>query len=279
LRIQVTNINGGVPELSTFVAKQNVKALIKKIVPASLLGRLRKALPPSEPEEIIEKRKVFYSAFAGKGNLVFDIGANYGNRVEPLYRNQCKIVAVEPQPECVKYLEKKYKDKIAIENVGVGAEKGILDFHISSWSILSTFSDDFIKKTRESGRFSKSSWDRTIKVKLVTLDDLIEKYGSPKFIKVDVEGYEEQVFKGLSKKVSFISFEYTLPEFADNLVKILEKLNSIADIEINFSVGESMQFEIDKWMDFKQFVSSFKANNNFQSRMKDFGDIYIHYLD
>ena len=199
---------------------------LSKLIPQSLRRMLKPPVVAVEPEEVIEKRRAFYSEFAVENDLVFDIGANYGNRIEPNLRNGCKVVAVEPQPECVNYLRKKYKDKVSIENVGVGASKGVLDFHISSWSILSTFSDDFIQKTKESGRFSKSSWDKTIKVNLVTLDDLIAKYGSPQFIKVDVEGYEEQVFKGLTKKVKYISFEYTLPEFADNLDRILVQLKS-----------------------------------------------------
>ncbi|HTB31193.1 MAG TPA: FkbM family methyltransferase [Bacteroidia bacterium] len=255
-----------------------MKSLIKKIVPESIRRKLKKAPITVDPEHIIEKRRKFYSGFAGKNDLVFDIGANYGNRIEPLYRNECKVVAIEPQPECVKYLRKKYKDKITIENVGVGASKGVLDFHISSWSILSTFSDDFINKTRQSGRFSKSSWDKTIKVNLITLDDLIAKYGSPKFIKVDVEGYEEQVFKGLTKKVKFISFEYILPEFADNLARILEKLNAIAPIVVNYSVGESMEFELKEWMKFEEFMASFNTES-FRNGMKDFGDVYVRYLD
>jgi FkbM family methyltransferase len=256
-----------------------LKALLKKIIPASIRKKLRKTQVPVEAETMIEQRRVFYSGFAGKGDLVFDIGANYGNRTEPLLRNHCKVVAVEPQPECVKYLKKKFKDRITIENVGVGASKGILDFHISSWSILSTFSDEFINKTRETGRFSKSSWEKVIKVNLTTLDDLIAKYGSPKFIKVDVEGYEEQVFKGLNKKVNYTSFEYILPEFTGNLARILEKLNSIAPIEVNYSVGESMQLESKDWMSFEKFMDSFLNNSAFQKNMKDFGDIYVHYLD
>ncbi|HTA27410.1 MAG TPA: FkbM family methyltransferase [Bacteroidia bacterium] len=255
-----------------------MKTILKKIIPASVRNKLKKNAVPVEPESMIEKRKAFYSRFAGKGDLVFDIGANYGNRIEPMHRNGCKVVAVEPQPECVNYLKKKYKDKVTIENVGVGASKGVLDFHISSWSILSTFSDDFIKKTKESGRFSKSSWDKTIKVNLITLDDLIAKHGSPKFIKVDVEGYEEQVFKGLTKKVKYISFEYTLPEFADNLDRILVKLNSIAPIQVNYSVAESMEFELSDWMDFEKFIESFRNDKGFQSKLQDFGDVYVRYL-
>ena len=267
------------PLIMYFCPKQTkLKALIKKIIPASLLDKIRNPAIPVDSEEVIGKRKLFYSLFAGKGDLVFDIGANYGNRIEPLLRNGCKVVAAEPQPDCVAYLRKKYKDKVTIENVGIGASKGILDFHISSWSILSTFSDDFIKKTRESGRFSKSSWDKTIKVNLITLDDLISKYGTPKFIKVDVEGYEEQVFKGLNKKVNYISFEYTLPEFSDNLDRILVKLNSISPIEINYSVGESMQFDLKKWIQFDEFIESFRNNAGFRNGMKDFGDVYVHYL-
>ena len=50
-------------------------------------------------------------------------------------------------------------------------------------------------------------------LRVTTLDRLIESYGVPAFIKIDLEGYELQVLQGLSRSVRGISFEF----FAERL--------------------------------------------------------------
>lgn len=47
------------------------------------------------------------------------------------------------------------------------------------------------------------------KVSTTTLDSLISKEGTPDLIKIDVEGYEHKVIKGLTKKANKICFEFT----------------------------------------------------------------------
>ena len=42
---------------------------------------------------------------------------------------------------------------------------------------------------------------------MVTLDSLIDEYGLPQFIKLDIEGYESYALRGLSQPVPFIQFE------------------------------------------------------------------------
>jgi len=47
-------------------------------------------------------------------------------------------------------------------------------------------------------------------VPIKTLDQLIATYGRPKYIKIDVEGYELPVIGGMHAKIDLISFEYHL---------------------------------------------------------------------
>ena len=56
--------------------------------------------------------------------------------------------------------------------------------------LVSTFSDHWDK-----GRFSNKYWDKSIKIQTTTIDQLIKDYGKPKFIKIDVEGFELNVLK------------------------------------------------------------------------------------
>ena len=44
---------------------------------------------------------------------------------------------------------------------------------------------------------------------VTTLDRLIAQHGVPSFIKIDVEGFEDQVLAGLTHPVPALSFEFT----------------------------------------------------------------------
>ena len=227
---------------------------------------------PEDTEEDIQRRQKFYSQFVHPNDLVFDVGANVGNRTRPLLNIGAKIVAVEPQEECRKKLEQKFGNKITIVPMGVGETEGMKDFFVSNAHTISSFSTEWIESVKED-RFKEFTWFEPEKIQVTTLDKLIEKYGLPTFIKIDVEGYELEVLKGLTYAVDVISFEYTLPEQiqrAIDCVSQIEKYN--ADIECNFSISESMEFALNDWLpatELKNYISTqeFIATG--------FGDIYV----
>jgi hypothetical protein len=59
-----------------------IKEAVKKIIPFHLRYYLRHKLFPASVNQDTGLRKNFYSWFIKEGDLVFDIGANYGNRVK-----------------------------------------------------------------------------------------------------------------------------------------------------------------------------------------------------
>ena len=111
-----------------------------------------------------------------------------GNRITPLLNLGAKVVAVEPQEKCYKFLAKKFGKRIKIVTQGLGENEGIKNFHISNASTISSFSDEWINSVKTT-RFKDYRWDKVVKVEMTTLDILIEQYGIPVFIKIDVEGY------------------------------------------------------------------------------------------
>jgi len=200
---------------------------------------------------------LFYSDFIKKGDLCFDIGANYGNRIELFLLLGAKVIAVEPQDECVEYLKRKYRNKIIIEQKGVGAESGIKDFYVNDASALSTFSED-VKSNSIWGNGNFELKD-VRKIEIITLDSLIAQYGAPSFIKIDVEGYEPEVMKGLSQKIKAMSFEYSTCVSNKNLIDCINHLAQISDtITFNFSIGESMKLHSKKWYNKEHFMDIVK---------------------
>ena len=102
--------------------------------------------------------------------------------------------------------------------------------------IISTFAEHW-----KTGRFSDSKWDEKITVNITTLDELIKKFGNPKYIKIDVEGFEHEVILGLTKKSGIISFEFT-SEFIEDAFKSIDYLISLGYSDFNYSLGERRKF-------------------------------------
>jgi FkbM family methyltransferase len=218
------------------------------------------------------RRRLLYQTFVKRGNLCFDVGANMGNRISSLLAIGAKIVAVEPQQKCCKYLKLKFGNKIKIVSKGAGEEECVKDFFVSSADVLSSFSSDWINAVKDT-RFKEYSWNAPQKIEITTLDRLVAENGLPVFIKIDVEGYELEVLKGLSKPVQMISFEYTVPELTSRAIDCIEQIEKKGpEIECNYSIGESMKLEFSEWLsaaDMKEFAQSeeFSASG--------FGDIYV----
>ncbi len=260
-----------------------MKKLLESVFGETFVWRLKdikaKWLPSSGQKEAmrleaeeISLRKEFYKLFVKPGDLCFDVGANMGNRISPLLTIGAKVVAVEPQEKCAKYLQYKFGSTITIVKKGLGESDGVKDFHIASHDVLSSFSDEWINSVKDD-RFKHANWNTTVQVSMTTLDSLIATYGHPAFIKIDVEGYELEVLKGLNQPVKMISFEYTFPELMNRAFDCLDKIekNSSA-IECNYSAGESMQFELPQWLSAQDIKNHFTAK---KFTTADFGDIYV----
>ncbi len=255
-----------------------MKKILKKILTiilgdylVFLIAKLkRKYIPSKEQKEIIRneleeinRRKLFYSSFVKKNDLCFDVGANIGNRVSPLLELGAKVVAVEPQESCYKILKLKFGKKIEIVKNGLGESECIKDFHISNADVLSSFSEEWINSVKDF-RFKEYNWDKVIKVEMTTLDKLIEKYGLPIFIKIDVEGYELDVLKGLTKPIRMISFEFTVPEQINRIIECIEQIEkNDTNIECNYSIGESMIFALPSWQSVEEMRKHIIPERNY----------------
>ncbi|MHC1716613.1 MAG: FkbM family methyltransferase [Candidatus Dojkabacteria bacterium] len=206
----------------------------------------------------------FYSQFIQPEDLCFDIGANIGNRTETFLKLGARVVAVEPQSICLEQLNQAYGENKSVTIVGkaVASKEGFAEISLCKEApTISTMSN----KWKEEGRFSGDyKWASTQKVATTTLDALIEEYGTPKFCKIDVEGFEKSVLDGLSSPIPFISFEFTR-EFFEDTKQCIKHLQSIGKVEFNCSTGESMELFSKEWLTPKELYK----------RLEDLDDILL----
>ncbi|MBW8015802.1 MAG: FkbM family methyltransferase [Planctomycetes bacterium] len=217
-------------------------------------GRKRKA------ERQKEKMKSFYVQFIKPGQICFDIGANMGNRAEVFLELGARVVSVEPQEECCKHLDNRFGDNanFILINKALDKVRGQQEFFISNASTLSSMSSEWIGFAKKHEPFQGSNWDTKVLVETTTLDDLISENGVPVFCKIDVEGFEYNVLQGLSKQIPFISFEFT-SGLIESTVKCINHLNEISMMEFNYSIGESMVFELPEFISSEQIIDVVKG--------------------
>lgn len=138
--------------------------------------------------------------------VIFDIGSNNGDDIPYYLLKAHTVVAIEANPLLCSHIQSRFPNEILsrrlfVENVALtscGHEN--VDFYIhkkhhvlSSLSIQGN-SDDYTKIT----------------VKTLGIEELVSRYGTPYYVKIDVEGTDEDILEDLAKlslRPSYLSAE------------------------------------------------------------------------
>lgn len=203
------------------------------------------------------------------GDVVFDVGANVGDKAQWFIDRGASVVCIEPQPKMAELIRERYSStpNVFVEERGIGERKGVMKMSIcSSTPTLSTLAAHW-----KTGRFNGVEWDSEIEVEVVTLDELVAKYGTPKYCKIDVEGFELAVISGLTQKIGIVSYEFTA-EYISHAMLILEKLIKLGYKEYNVSVGETETFSFRQWIPYYELIHVLM--NSAANNKELWGDIY-----
>lgn len=167
-------------------------------------------------------------AFLKPGMLVFDVGANLGNYSQVFLDRQARVVAIEPQSYCCRFMRRRFAGRadMTVLRCGAGAESGTREMLISSAHVLSSFNRVWVDRVNKTSRFggNRIVWQKREQAEIVTLDQLVERYGTPNYIKIDVEGLEQEVLRGLHHSIDYVSFEFTLPELPHDAIACIRLL-------------------------------------------------------
>lgn len=127
--------------------------------------------------------------------LIFDIGVNAGEDTSFYLRKGFRVVGVEANPRIFKQLQSTFAEAIAngsltLLNVGIWNEASILPFYVN------IDNDHWSSFDPEYGCRQNTQYE-IINIPCVSIRSLIDRYGVPRYMKVDIEGGDKLVLADL----------------------------------------------------------------------------------
>ena len=228
--------------------------------------KLYRAFNPSIRKQLVADQAL-YRTFIHPGALVFDVGANMGQKSKVFASLRARTIIVEPNPHCWKIIEDEIGKSASAQIVGkaVGAEDGEATLTFAHTASTASLDPNW------TGLAYRSEPLQSVKVPVTTLDTLISEFGRPDFCKIDVEGLEYEVLKGLSAPIPVITLEF----FVDQRERLADCLNLLAQLgqfETNLIAMNGEQLVLAQWVTASELLDFLGTPQAPRS-----GDIFIRF--
>jgi FkbM family methyltransferase len=244
------------------VNRSHVKTLLRSVGLYPVARQLSRRLSPElRKQSALQER--FYRQFVRPGDLCFDIGANLGQTAEILLRCNAHVVAVEPNPLCIQTLgwECGRRRGTTVIQKAVGSKSGVATLQINDTYGTASLRQDW-----------PFALPDQVEVEVTTLDALIRQFGVPAFCKIDVEGYELEVFEGLSKPIACVLFEFHRRE-TRRAAACLHRLETICGaVSVRVADKDNTEWVTERWLTSSEAVEAIGA---VQDRGLGFGNVVV----
>jgi FkbM family methyltransferase len=208
------------------IAKSAIRAA--GIFPFARLA-YRRLVPKMQRQRLHEIN--FYREILQPGDMCFDIGANLGQKTEVmLAAGASRVILLEPNANCYSDLNFQYSrnPNVIMVQSAVGSKEGTVKLFVNGSGAAASVLPDWNQKI-----FGKDFATTPMEVPITSLDNLIGEYGRPNYIKLDIEGFEEEAIRGLTSQVPVISFEF-FHENQSQTFNCLAMLAALGRIQIRY---------------------------------------------
>jgi len=230
--------------------------LKQRIKYSGIFGLYERVFRPAVRAAHLKEVRLYREILGKRVGLIFDIGAYDGHKTAAFLELGARVVACEPDAYNFQLLTVRFRGRrrVTLLKTALGEKEGTAELLVHHpGSAFNTLNVKWKKMLEEDGQ---ARWKEEIrfadeeKVRVTTLDELIRVHGVPDFIKIDVEGYEKFVLDGLHQRVSCISFECQLPEFKDDLLAILRRLEDGS----MYNVVYAEELVLPEWVGYEEIL-------------------------
>lgn len=158
-------------------------------------------------------------------NLIYDIGMHRGEDTAFYLKKGFDVVAVEANEELCRECARNFAEHISsgrltIINKAIAEHNGTIKFYVNEQlSVWGTANPEWEKRNRLRGAAS-----REVEVESTRLQDILEKYGVPYYMKVDIEGFDFlclEALIGLDDKPRYVSAESSATSILDTMRQLI----------------------------------------------------------
>ncbi|MDM5157399.1 FkbM family methyltransferase [Bacillus sp. DX1.1] len=219
------------------------------------IGRIISSTKDYYEKEALE----YFSDYIPENGVIYDIGANIGNHT--VYFTKCfnpkKVYAFEPAEKIYEIL--KYNIKV----------NGLENLETFNYAVGEKSGKASLNYNQENTGASNIQLNKNGEIKVVSLDDL--NLEEPDLIKVDVEGLEYEVIKGMVNHLNNASPVLWVEIFSEHYPKVDELLSSMNYIQVDRYLDNYVYIKPKNYADLENIANTFKSKplRRFTNRIQE----------